>query len=112
MLKIRDRIVLGGATAGVSGGTCRMRSKLARKRCGRGFARGGLCRFLLPPGQGTTLGPGRLRGVDADDWMPADLSEWVLAVLKTSRRPVYQREQIIPGADPDGLADPIDAAAS
>ena len=44
--------------------------------------------------------------------LTADLPEWVLTVLKTSRRPVYQREQIIPGADPDGLADPIDAHAS
>ncbi|MCL6449425.1 MAG: hypothetical protein K6U04_14995 [Armatimonadetes bacterium] len=51
-----------------------------------------------------------LWGVDADGRMPAGLPEWVQAVLKAGRRLVYEMEQIIPGADPDGLADPIDVA--
>lgn len=48
--------------------------------------------------------------IDPDLELPSSLPEWVIAVLKAGPREVFEMEQIIPGADPEDIEDPISLA--
>lgn len=48
--------------------------------------------------------------IDPDRELPSSLPEWVIAVLKAGPREVFEMEQIIPGANPEEMEDPISLA--